>query len=694
MPNHPPGDGIIGTPVPLAETSRVRVQGNYVAAGIGLRGVGSGAISIDVPAGSTILGALLYWAAMGEASTPGLASGTFNDVSITGTLLGSTTSPCWTPSLIFNFRADVSSLVVNGTNTVSLASGGGGAPLLEGASLVVVYSNPAASLKEIIIQDGAVTLGAPPPVTTVFGPFDAFGASSQARTTWIVADGQPLSFGNGSILDNRTLVNGTQLADFVLNGAGPGTPYWDTLTNDISAFIPPGTTSVQLAIESTTNDTGASDCLTWVAQVLSVDAVNQPPFFDPLADQFSSMAVNVDQTVSITGVAAGPAGEVAAGQTVTLTATSDNPALIPDPTISGNPTEDNPAGNGSTRTLTWHRASTANGTATITVTAKNTGGTAGGGTDTFSRTFDITLGTGAAGAVNATVTNVNLTGGPLVTVSVTFAPIDFDGDGNPDCYSVFPPTPYNVILTNANQIPEGPPISVPGDLAQVCGSAQTFNTTIDLSQWDTTPGSSVDFTYVNHVRDPELETSGTCTTTCSDRIWTGEKPAGSVTFTPGDTVGVKTTVTLKTLDLVTKHTTSTRLAGIPVRDFDIFNHDFQVAAGMAIRSVFGDSPTSIFSFFSTLLGQIFDADKGQVGTCVTDATGVCFAGQPAPKWDLGIVKFFDADTGLTVYAGDVKRPRDFVHGIATENIVITKLFKKGVFQGYTSSAWMFVRGRR
>jgi hypothetical protein len=80
----------------------------------------------------------------------------------------------------------------------------------------------------------------------------------------------------------------------------------------------------------------------------------------------------------------------------------------------------------------------------------------------FSRTFDITVAASAVGAVNAVVTNVNVAGGPFATVVVTAGPIDFTGDGIPDCYRFFPPRPapsepFNVIPSNADQTPEAPP---------------------------------------------------------------------------------------------------------------------------------------------------------------------------------------------------------------------------------------------
>jgi prepilin-type N-terminal cleavage/methylation domain-containing protein len=108
---------------------------------------------------------------------------------------------------------------------------------------------------------------------------------------------------------------------------------------------------------------------------ITVVAVNDPPFFDGIANR----AVNVDaptQNVTITGIAPGPTNE--AGQTVTLTTTSSDPAIVPNPTISGT---------GATRTLSYQPVANASGTATITVTA-NDGQSQN---NTFFRTFTITI---------------------------------------------------------------------------------------------------------------------------------------------------------------------------------------------------------------------------------------------------------------------------------------------------------------
>jgi protocatechuate 3,4-dioxygenase beta subunit len=232
-----------------------------------------------------------------------LAAGTFNGTAITGTLVGSTDAPCWPPlTTIFTFRADVTGLVTDGVNTVSLASGAAGAPpLLEGASLVVIFSNPAFPSTDVIVQDGAVTFANPPEVPTLFSPIPSFGTSQQATTTWIVADGQGK---NNPGLINRILVNGTQFASPVLNGAGPGTPYWDTRTDDISAFVPTGTTSVTVAIESTNGD-----CLTWVAQVVAVTKAPTTTTVSSSANP-SVSGQSVTFTATVTSSAGTPTGTV------------------------------------------------------------------------------------------------------------------------------------------------------------------------------------------------------------------------------------------------------------------------------------------------------------------------------------------------------------------------------------------------
>jgi hypothetical protein len=122
-------------------------------------------------------------------------------------------------------------------------------------------------------------------------------------------------------------------------------------------------------------DTSASQSFT-----ITVTAVNDAPSFTKGADQ-TSLEDGGPQTVAgwATSISAGPADESA--QTVSFTATNDNNGLFAtQPSVDA-------AGN-----LTYTAAGNAYGTATVTVTAQDNGGTANGGADTSApQTFTITI---------------------------------------------------------------------------------------------------------------------------------------------------------------------------------------------------------------------------------------------------------------------------------------------------------------
>src|SRR5439155_14686419 len=71
-------------------------------------------------------------------------------------------------------------------------------------------------------------------------------------------------------------------------------------------------------------------------------------------------------------------------QTVTITASSSNPSLIPNPTVSY--TSPNATG-----TLTFAPLTNQFGTATITVVLTDNGGTANGGIDSLTNSFVVTV---------------------------------------------------------------------------------------------------------------------------------------------------------------------------------------------------------------------------------------------------------------------------------------------------------------
>jgi hypothetical protein len=104
--------------------------------------------------------------------------------------------------------------------------------------------------------------------------------------------------------------------------------------------------------------------------------VNDPPTLDAL----NNLVLNENsgpQQVSLSGISAGPANE---GQPVTVTATSSNPSLIPNPAVSYQ--SPNPTGS-----LTISPTTNAFGSATITVTVNDSQATNG----VVSRSFNVTV---------------------------------------------------------------------------------------------------------------------------------------------------------------------------------------------------------------------------------------------------------------------------------------------------------------
>jgi hypothetical protein len=194
-----------GTPNPLTLQNNYFVTGDYVAAGVTLKGTGTGGIatgSINIPSstaggnqgvpdGADIIEAFLYWETVESTPTASGGNGKFDQFSITGQQIG-TDQP--NPDSSGNgtlrvYRADVNAYfaaqangirLASGTHSVSLPdSGGNGFPLTEGASLVVIYRvlSPNFPLKAVVIYDGsAVPTGSSTQV--VQGFYDAIGVTA------------------------------------------------------------------------------------------------------------------------------------------------------------------------------------------------------------------------------------------------------------------------------------------------------------------------------------------------------------------------------------------------------------------------------------------------------------------------------------------------------------------------------------
>ena len=95
-------------------------------------------------------------------------------------------------------------------------------------------------------------------------------------------------------------------------------------------FTPASNASGTTTISVTINDGGTSNNIITRSFTVTVNPVNQIPTLNAL----SNLAINQNaglQTVNLSGISSGAANE---SQTLTVTAVSSNPALIPNPMIS------------------------------------------------------------------------------------------------------------------------------------------------------------------------------------------------------------------------------------------------------------------------------------------------------------------------------------------------------------------------
>src|SRR5204862_37324 len=129
-------------------------------------------------------------------------------------------------------------------------------------------------------------------------------------------------------------------------------------------------------IAVTVNNGGLSNNTVVRSFTVTVNPVNYAPTLDPISNLTITENAG-QQTVNLTGISSGASNQV---QTLSLTATSSNPGLVPNPTI--NYTSPN-----STGTLALTPAAFAYGSTTIAVTVNN----GGLSNNTVVRSFTVTV---------------------------------------------------------------------------------------------------------------------------------------------------------------------------------------------------------------------------------------------------------------------------------------------------------------
>jgi hypothetical protein len=308
--------GVAQTTPPLNFGNNYFVTGDYVVAGVGLRGLGVNGFatkqfkmpdansvpSTGVPAGAEIVAALLYWETVESSQAsfagqngffrPVFTGGPATGYPIAGVVLGNPNAPVsWSSGgcsgnaqgskTMRVYSTDVRAFLpldskgntlANGTYEVSLAdsgSNGGGAPLTLGASLVIIYRalTPSLPLNSVVIYDGAFAPanGASTMAQTLQGFYQA-AASPISKLTHIVGNGQNNKFETVSL-------NGVNLPS--LYGSLPPFPgfyngSWDNPTwnfpNNGSNPVKANDASATTMVVPTSSNSG---CVSWGAVIVS-----------------------------------------------------------------------------------------------------------------------------------------------------------------------------------------------------------------------------------------------------------------------------------------------------------------------------------------------------------------------------------------------------------------------------------------
>lgn len=257
------------------------LHGDVISSGVELRGSGTGVISLTgIPPGSTVERAWLYWSVL--LQTPpgnGVYFTTLTNAQGTHSVLGQlhdiSGDPCWPNPLHHHatYIAVVDSLILgDGDYGVSFVDSGNILlpPSVEGASLVVVYTNPSLPSRRIMIRGGDSGFYGPDGQLTIFRNFTASPFVVSARLTFIISDGQP-GFAD------RLSFNG-----YSLTGNDACQSFWEDRSFDVSTLMQPSAQSAIAAIEQVP---GQYDCLVWIAAILSVSV--DPPTRLPLGGQLA-----------------------------------------------------------------------------------------------------------------------------------------------------------------------------------------------------------------------------------------------------------------------------------------------------------------------------------------------------------------------------------------------------------------------
>jgi len=241
------------------------VGGGIAANGVGLAGrfgapTTTATINLaGIPAGAEILRADLYWMIIG-ADGPTI---TLDTTALTGTLIGTTPDTCWGIGENRHYRANVLGLVTgDGAYTLSGYTSQTSGPDSQGASLVVVYRDPADLRTNFItVRDGAIGFVGGGGATSILHTGFTLGAGFDAVSVLDIV-------GDGQVAGDELYIEGTLFGGGDAFQGADGT-MWDTRWDDATALLVAGATSVDTTLASS-----GGDCLAWIVSAVDIKDVD------------------------------------------------------------------------------------------------------------------------------------------------------------------------------------------------------------------------------------------------------------------------------------------------------------------------------------------------------------------------------------------------------------------------------------
>ena len=436
----------------------------------------------------------------------GVTSGATNEVqTLTVTATSSNTG------LIPNPTVTYTSPATNGTLTLTPATNG------YGSATITVTVNDGGASNNTVTRTFTVTVAAvnqPPTLNTLASV--SYNENSGPQT---------LSFNgvtSGATNEVQTLaVTATSSNTGLI--PNPTVTYTSPATNGTLTLTPVTNATGSATITVTVNDGGASNNTVSRTFTVTVAAVNQPPTLNAIAN-VSFNENTASRAVSFNGVTSGATNE---SQTLTVTATSSNTALIPNPTV----TYASPATNG---TLTLYPVTNTFGSATITVTVNDGGAT----NNTVTRTF-------------------------TVTVNPVNQPPTLDAIAN-----------LTIIPTNATQT-----VNLTGISSGAANESQTLTVTATSSNTSVLPNPSVTYTSPNTTGTLTLSPATNASGSSLITVTVNDGGASNNTVTRTFTVTVDQPPTISALtNLVIASSSSTPALPFTIGDYETAASNLTVSA--------------------------------------------------------------------------------------------------------------------